>query len=185
MVGFWRYSETSGAPEYSNSELALQFAEAWSDKFGTIQHPTSIYYRTLVEVAPDFLEFGENIFDRVGSATGEPAPSYVAIQVKQAVGSRLTRSGFKRIPFVSEDNIVGNGLELTAGMIVDLEAFYGFMNILPGGGGGDDIRLVPVIVGRTNMGTPEDPDYQLDFTKVNPVTSASVVKNTHQNSRDR
>lgn len=185
MVGFWRYLETSAIPEIENSELAFEIAEAWQGLFSTIQHPTSIYYRTLVEIAPDFLEFGENVFERSGEATGQAAPSYVAIQVKQAVGTRVTRNGYKRIPFVSEDNIAANVLSITPTMLVNLQDFYGNLFQLYPGGGTDDIRLSAVIIGRTNMGTPEAPNYVLDFTKENPVTSVSANKNTHQNSRDK
>jgi hypothetical protein len=130
----------------------------------------------------DGLSFGQWAFNDSGIATGDPMPSYVAIGIKLARSSKLTRNGYKRIPGVPEVRCLGNVLTLPPTEKDNLEYFFGgvhqFDDITSPG---DFFDLDPVIVGRTLNGEGK---YELDLTRVNPITSAQVQTNvTTQNSR--
>lgn len=187
MVSFWELSTMIGVEAETATYLAQSFHKAWYTLFGDLQHPSCNYYRTMVEVGPSLTEFGEVELTQLGEAIGEAAPSYVALQVKQQVGSRITRAGYKRIPFVSEDTIVGNTVEISGGQLANLRLFYGLVADIPEFNpvGSGSFGLTPYIIGRTNIGTPESPNYEINWAVTNQVLGASITKNTHQNSRDK
>jgi hypothetical protein len=186
MVSFWIVDPTSVLTDLTDSEAAFMIAEHWDTNVGQFTLNTNaVYYRTLIEKAPEFYDFVENVFDRPGGQAGDAAPSFVAGQIRQLVATRQTRGGYKRLPFLIEANVSGNEFDTTPVIREGIEAIYGNQWVVTDLAYPDNtIRLNPVIIGRTNMGTPEVPDYQLDFTKVNPVVSASLARVTHQNSRD-
>lgn len=185
-VSFWKVEEAGGLAGLTMSDVIFMIAESWHGIVGDLVMNTNAeYYRTLLEIAPDFMEFGENVFVRPGGQAGDAAPSFVAAQVKQLVSSRITRGGYKRLPFLIEANVSGNDFTTTPVIREGIETLYGdAWTVEHPDYPTTSIGLLPVIIGRTNMGTEAEPDYQLDFTKVNPVTSASLTRVTHQNSRD-
>lgn len=185
MVSFWEL----GVVEPMDFITTEALAEAFHGTFdGAVWVETgdinAVYYKTVVDLAPDFMEFGEYAEDVFGGLSGDSAPSYVSIQVKQNVPTRLTRAGFKRIPFTTEAAIVGNNLALGTGVINQIEAFFGDSTVMAvPSNPTNTANMLPIVIGRTNVGTAENPIYELDFAKKQYVTNAQCNKNTHQNSR--
>jgi hypothetical protein len=165
-----------------------QYAEAYHDLFGStivpyFLHTSAKYYRTVLDDLTDGLAFGDFSDDIAGSVTGDACPSFVALSVKQNVGSRLTRNGFKRLPFVSELTITGNSFSLSGTALTNIEGWYGEAITLENPiGGADFLTIKPVIIGRVEVLLPE-PHYELDLSIVNDVTTAFVQRATSQNSR--
>lgn len=144
----------------------------------------AVLKRTVIDDITDGLSYGEYSEDINGGRVGSRLPPFVALSVKQNVASRLTRAGFKRIPFgIETDNEEGEwiGSEEDRELIEDyfasmIEVFQITEPFLP------MCRLRNVIVGRI-----EEPvgsgNYVLDPTKLNFVTSAVIQKWTSQNTR--
>lgn len=185
-VSFWRVGPAPVLTGLNMSDVVFMVAESWDERVGSVVMDTNaIYYRTMLEIAPDFIEFAENVFDRPGGQAGDAAPSFVAAQVRQLVATRVTRGGYKRIPFLIEANVSGNTFTTTPVIREQIEMLYGeTWDVQHIDYPDAQFDLEPVIVGRTNIGTELEPDYILDFTRVNDVVEASLTKVTHQNSRD-
>jgi len=183
LVSYWQVASLFvGVPSMT------QVAEAYHAQFTDTQvpaflHGSATYERTVVDNVSDGLEFGELESPQPGIVAGDPAPSFNAIGVKQAVTTRLTRGGSKRLPFISESNMNGNNPALSGASTLAIELWWGdpllLLNVL------DDeemILLNPVVVGRT-LGLVTPDVYDLDLSKINLVSSAVVTNITSQNSR--
>ena len=61
-----------------------------------------------INLSETFRPFYRHIINIAGTATGEPAPTFLAFQFKQNVGTRKTRAGFKRFSGCTESAFSGN-----------------------------------------------------------------------------
>lgn len=185
MVSYWRLVE------YTEPQTDSFFAEAMQrqmmdiGRVHSVMSVTARCYRTVIDNLTIPLEFGEFIGDDFGSITGDPAPSFVTISVKQLVPTRLTRNGYKRIPFPSDTNTAGNDPQVGTSDRLAIEAFFGAEVEINYTSGVTSLSAIvqPLVIGRTNVGTPEDPDYILDLSKIQFVSGAQVSKVTSQNTR--
>lgn len=145
------------------------------------------FYRTVVDNLSGGLLFGDYEEAFNGGKGDTPMPSFNALSVKQVVGSRETRAGYKRIPFITEDINIGGVADLTTEERDEIEAWYGDTFMVQDQVTSDNIGLIaPVIIGRVNVGTPEAPEYELDLEVQNLVIDAIVQeKITSQISRKK
>lgn len=184
LVSFFQWASTDTEVPVVEDNIAYAYHYAMAYNIVPIfLHNTAKLVRTLVDNLdnPTGL-YGEYIEDFVGTQSGDAAPSFVAVDVKQNVGSRLTRSGRKRLPFIPESLSQGNTCLITGGDADDIAAFFGAPIALDFPETSDSMGVLsPVIVGRTLMGVP--PKYELDLTRVQLVSSAQIVGVTSQTSR--
>lgn len=164
--------------------------EAWLTDWATLFEfevlaslATSLTYNRLVfDNLTDGLEFADVVIDINGGRLGDPLPSSVAMGVKLARTTKVTRNGSKRYPGITEETGNGNSIILTQPAIDLIEGFHTqVLNIPDYDGAGGNLNLLNVIVGRTkNL----EGVYELDLTKVNTVSDAEVkAQLTTQNSR--
>lgn len=116
-------------------------------------------------------------FDGADGATTAVA-SFAAVSVRLFGETAVTRSGWKRIPGLTEDGLISGALNPGT-----LTAFQNWADdslqlpVMAPAGTGADATLIPVIVGR-------NPDGSYNLSAVNPVASAVVQSNlTTQNTR--
>lgn len=57
------------------------------------------------------IPFADQLGDRLPDATSQWLNSFSAVGVRQTVGSRLTRPGQKRFPFLNENDVSNNAIE--------------------------------------------------------------------------
>lgn len=185
MISFWEVMDILGDP-VSIDEFARDFHYQYGETIlTTFLWAGANYDRTVVENIDGSLDFGDFSDVINGTNAGEPAPSFVALDVKQNVSNRMTRGGRKRLPFITEGMFEGNAETLGGAAQVAIESFYGgpvnvFRYL-------DEtmtnfVGIRPVIVGRVES-PPASGIYVLDPTRVNPVSSANLVKVTSQVSR--
>lgn len=185
MVSMWRVSQMDVPSTYDVLAEGFQFTLMVSGGVNDIIHTSAKAVRTVVDSLTKPLEYGEFVGDDVGSAGGEPMASFVSLSIKQTVESRLTRAGYKRVPFISESVLNGNDFAGSLALQGQLEDFFGLnasITYTPTEGDPIDIVLVPVVIGRT-LNSEVPPFYELDLAKINPVVGASVQGATSQNSR--
>lgn len=139
---------------------------------------------TLVEAdnLSDGITFGQWAFNDAGEITGDPMPSYVAIPIQLQRSTKVTRNGYKRLPGVTETLVSGNVLSIGSQEKLAAEIFFSgsrpFKDItVPT----EEYSMNAIIVGRTKNASGV---YELDLTRINPVSSASIGSNvTTQNTR--
>lgn len=185
MVGYWRVDAMDTPNTYTALAAGFQFElMSGTGQLSNVLATSTASQKIVVNSLTKPLEFGEHVEDINGGMIGDPAPAFVALRVKQSVESKLTRAGYKRIPFVGEAASVGNNVTVGASVKTAIEEFFGIpLNVAftHPVDGLIDIVLEPIVVGRTLMGTP--PVYTPDISKINPVTGASLAFVTSQTSR--
>lgn len=185
MVSFWRYEQLSAIGPLTDSQVAEAFHTAFTPIVGIMLSQEADLTRTLVNNLTNGLTFGDYSEVVGGGFPGEALPAFNAISIKQNVGTRETRAGYKRFPYPGEGMSINGNVTIGAVDQATVEDFFGQIVLIqnpidasPGGG------LQPIVVGRTNMGTAEDPDYQIDLTRVQDVISAAIQPRvTSQTSR--
>lgn len=185
MVSYWTVSEIITPNTYAALAQAFGFTMMVDSRVQDLVSATATLDRVVIDNLSKPLEFGEWVEDFVGIATGDPAPAFNAVSIKQSVGTRTTRAGYKRIPFISEQIMNGNTAVISGITETALLAFWGQLyNFLYSDpvNGDTEILMFPTIVGRTlNEDVP--PTYEEDLTRINPVTGASIQGITSQVSR--
>lgn len=117
---------------------------------------------------------GERVGDRTGSSTSDLIPSFNAGGFRQTVGTRSTRPGQKRFPFLSEGDVTNNELGTTyVGLLEDVAEAFSTVRVL-----GSPVAtgvLTPVVAGTVVNGMPTV--FQ-DITGyvVNPDVSSQVSR---------
>lgn len=109
-------------------------------------------------------------------ASSEPVASFLAVGMKKAVSSRLTRPGSIRIAGQNEAHLIGNSLTgpyitICEGVGVDLAG-----TVIINDQAGTVATFNPVIVGRDEVGA-------FDLLRVNDISSVALPRLTTQNSR--
>lgn len=114
---------------------------------------------------------------RVGEITAnEPAASFLAVGMKKAVSSRITRPGSIRIAGLIESQFTGNTL---GPLYVDIAEAVGETlrdTVIINDQAGTVATFNPVIVGRNTDGS-------FDITRINDISSIALPRLTTQNSR--
>lgn len=185
MVSFWRVAELSEPNVYAALAQAFQFEMmSGAGVHANVIASNAASTRVVINNMTLPLEGGEWVGSIPGAILGDPAPSFVALRVKQIVEDKRTRSGYKRIPFVGEGSFVGNNVTVAAGTKSAIEDFYGLegeFNYSSGEFGDISAKLQPVVVGRTK--DPITGIYELDLDKVNNVVAGSLLFAASQVSR--
>lgn len=185
MIANWNLLDfVQGATETELAQAFLNDFEVATNAI--IRHVTSVCYRMEVQETFGGLDFGVAEGDVLGLIGTDPAPSFNALAVRQNVGTHLVRPGQKRIPFIAESIMNGNTPVLTVGQQAAIELGYGQdieINWVDAELNDWVFTLRPMVIGTTNVGTPEAPDYILDPAKQVPVTSSEVIRITSQVSR--
>lgn len=183
MAGYWKVENIVGAASTSDDNLAQGFHEHYDGQIhGEVGSNESDYYKTVVEKT-DTIFFGEYANPTLGGDSGDKMPDFTAISVKQNVGTRLTRNGFKRIPFIVEARSNGNNPVLTLAQRAQIEEFFGgWITFTSSIAPTISITLSPQIVKRVET-PPASGIYVPDYAQLNPVVSAAVGRITTQNSR--
>lgn len=184
ITSYFRYQQ---APSIGGVTEEL-VAEAYFTAYKNIIRPATLHtsaamVRCVVDNLTTALLYGEYSEVANGVLTGDPAPSFVAIDVKQNVTSRLTRSGRKRLPFTAESISNGDVCTIEGTDLSNIEEFFGdplgIINPL-------DSELVgyihPVIVKRVET-PPDSGHYVPDPAQWQLVSSAQVIGMTSQVSR--
>lgn len=183
MAGYWRIDVITGASSTTDDNLAQAVHEQYDGEIhGEIGSNESDYYKTVVEKTESIF-FGEYANPTLGGDSGDKMPDFNSISVKQNVGTRLTRSGFKRIPFIVEARSNGNNPVLTLAQRAQIENFYGgsqtwVSSAAPGVSITGHWEIVKRVESPAGSG-----NYVPDFTQTQPVVTASVGRITTQNSR--
>jgi len=185
MVSYWRVEAITTPNTYAAMAEAFHEVMMAVGDGATILSNSAKLYRTVVDnVTLLGMEGGEFNGDIVGTSSTDPAPSFNALSIRQAVEERITRNGYKRFPFIAEGTMNGNNAVLSGVVRSAIEAFWGdevsFIWVTEDGS--IDIDLQPVVVGRTET-PPGSGNYEIDLTKINVVTGASVRGITSQLSR--
>lgn len=183
MVSFWECGSLTGAP-ILESQLAQNYHSQYSAILrGFTLHESAQMVKTVVDNLTDGLAYGEyqNILN--GGVSGQAAPSYVAISVKQNVLTRATRAGFKRMPFTGEDRINGNEVVIGLADEGKIEDWFGELYTVQNPIDNTVMGTIrPVVIGRVES-PPDSGNYVLDLNTVNLVTNAGIIGNTTQNTR--
>lgn len=183
LVNFYEVTQI-GLETLSESQVAESFHELFGASIlTTFLHTSAQYNRTVVDNLTGGGFFGDYSNTINGVVTGEPFSSPTAISVKQNVGNRITRNGFKRLPFLGEGLGNGNEVVMSSGPLASVEAWFGAAITI--NNPIDDeptLLLQPVVVGRTET-PPDSGIYILDLAKINTIVNAQVINITTQNSR--
>jgi hypothetical protein len=185
MVSFWEVQDLATPNTYAllAEGFHKQMASVW--RVMDVVHSSANLARTVIDNLSTVGEYGEYVEDIPGTGGGDPAPSFVAVSVKQVVETRLTRAGYKRIPFIGEGQTDGNNATIGVVTATAIQDFYGVeahVNFTDLVTGTIDASLVPIVVGRTET-PPGSGIYVLDLAKINYVTSAIIQGATSQTSR--
>lgn len=182
-VSYWRVNALSGAGTDAQYAAVYQYGMMTIADVENLMTPSAVNYRTLFNNLTKVGEFGEWLQDFPGVAAGDNLPTFNAASIKQIVPTRLTRNGYKRIPFIAEGLNTGGVLTISAPIRTALEAFFGSavtVNYTIPSGPALSLTLEPVVIGRSLVGGV----YVLDMAKVQDVTNAEVQQRiTSQNSR--
>lgn len=154
----------------------FRMAQAWGNGFGSSVLPslsTSLSVnRIVIDNLTDGLEFADIGVVLPGGAAGDNAPSSLAFGVDLIRTTKITRQGYKRFPGVPEGTVSGNVQSIPAAQVTAIEDFCDASLFLQDYDTlGNDLLLNHVIVGRTKNAQDV---YELDLTKINPVSSAQV-----------
>jgi hypothetical protein len=184
MVSYWRVENLEGVLVDADWAEVIQYGIQHIARVRDVMSSTAKAYRTVFNNLSKPMEYGEFIGDDFGTQSGQAAPSFEAVSVKQQVPTRLTRAGYKRIPFVSDSLSNGNALTLNTTTKTALETFFGspteFETTVDGEIG--NMTLQPLVIGRTKNA---EGVYELDLDKIQEVSSAAVQSIvSHQVSRD-
>lgn len=127
----------------------------------------------------DFFDVAINADGLLGAPL---AASFLALNFILRRSNGLTRNGSKRLGGLSENASEGNDITASPALIAALEAAYSAPLSTS-----DAIPVdfaTPVIVGRTNVSLdPDEPEYELDLDKINPIASSSVTAISTQRTR--
>lgn len=182
-VDYRRYIDVEGGGN-TYAEIANDYSDAYVANI--VQNwmvDDLVYQGVFLENVTNGIEFFDETRSQPGTATQDPAPTFVGVGVRQVRTTKVTRNGSKRLPGLSDAASLGNDLNLLTGQITAIETHFG-ANVLVGDGTiVNDAELQPVIVGRTL--NPTTGVYELDLTRVNDVSSAVVTGVTSQVSRKR
>lgn len=182
-VSFWQVDEIVPQPT-TEAQLANWFHVTYYETVSSLfLHGTAFQVRTVVDNLTDGFAYGEFSSQLQGQIAGDPAPSFNAIDLKQAVGTRLTRAGRKRFPFISESMTNGNNLVMSGGDQAQIETAMG-LSFQPNNplSALEFVTLLPIVVGRTETPVGSG-NYVIDIAKINAVTSAELRGITSQNTR--
>lgn len=185
MVSYWQVIAINVPQPYPQFAQAFGWTMMHDGRVQDVVSTSAVLERVVVDNLSQFPEFGEWVEDLPGIASGDPAPAFNALSIKQSVLTRTTRAGYKRIPFISEQIMNGNNASLSVITEAALQTFFGFeFNIVfndPDTGDVDYV-IAPIIVGRTlNSAVP--PVYEEDLTRLNLVSGAVIQGITSQVSR--
>lgn len=150
-------------------------------------HGSAEFYKILVLNVSDGLGYAELLETFTSEISGDPMPRYEAISLRQSVPTRLTRGGFKRLPFGAESQSDGINWTLSEEAREPIIEFFENQTIVvdyddPHEPTGTIVH--PVIVGRTlNEAIP--PVYELDLSKVQLVSAVESRGWTTQNTRKK
>ena len=184
MVSYWKVLSLAEPPTYSQAAEAIHNLSWFGSNVASIVHTSAMQYRTVLDNLSTVPEYGEWNEELIGTLTGEPCADFVALSIKQVGESRLTRNGYKRVPFIGESVQNGNSAVVGTTTREALEAYFGapYTFIWETETGGVEFEMQPIILGRTET-PPDSGIYVEDLAKVNIVTSAQVQKITSQTSR--
>lgn len=131
ILNVWQYEVVNG----SAGSTAVDIAEAWWNHVkatyralaisGAGRQFDAVVVRELNNSTGDLAEFSipssEQDGTRSAGTLGSYMPDFAAVGVRLTVGSRVTRSGQKRIPFLTEGDVAGNAVGATfVGLVEDL-----------------------------------------------------------------
>lgn len=147
-------------------DVSVVFSEDVMQKMADFQTEDLLWNRVIIDDVTNGIDFSDLTYAILGAITTSPAlPSYVAASVTLHRTTRLTREGGKRIPGITEDQVLDNDMVTNAPRDVSwIDACTTDLRDLPVA---IDFRFDPVIVGRL-------PGGGLDLTRVNPISSATV-----------
>jgi hypothetical protein len=154
----------------------------WRDEFvtrvvnvlRTASHETCAYTLLRFQNLDSTNQFGEIPIAVSGTRTGDPTASFVAANVFLGRSTKITRSGRKAIPGLSEIDVFGNDFSNPTVRNAIAQACNN--DLIPLSTEDVPIVLGPVIVGTDAFGKP-------DTNRVNFVTQAQVRGVSTQNSR--
>lgn len=167
---------------------AVAYGEAWWNHVKTAYRAlsqsaagpvfTSVLVRDLSDSAGELAEYSIPTADRTGTrattAAPEALPNLNAVGMRLTVGTRVTRPGQKRIPFLTEADIAGDavsatyvGLVQTLGGVVSARAILG----APAAG----VAIDPVIVSRDATGAVTADQVVIGYN-VNPYVTSQVSR---------
>lgn len=146
------------------SVSTVQLAEGWWNhvkastralaqaSFGAVFRTVRI--RELNDAGGDYAEFDIPIGEQAGTravAASERMPPFVATGVRLVVGSRITRPGQKRVPFLLESD-VSDGV-VTANMLALITTWCGVMtNFMTLGAPAATVGLIPMVMRKDASG---------------------------------
>lgn len=183
MVSFWKVDDPIVVPINEATLAQYYHDQFFSDVAANFLHGSAFYDRTVIDNLTGGSDYGDYSKSIQGTIAGDPAPSFNAIGVKQNVANRMTRNGYKRLPYISESNMTGNVVTLASPAKVAIEQWFGEVAlILDPADDSPILNLLPVVVGRL-LNAEVPPYYEINLDRVNPVVSAVVNRVTSQNSR--
>lgn len=148
-----------------------------------LQHGGLLHSIVRMDNVTNGIDFVEIPVGSNGSASGDPEPSFMALNFVLRRSNGLTRNGSKRLGGITEDEVNGNAF---AGSTSALNNFVAALSAKL-----KDFTLPtpaefaePVIVGRKLVTTTGGKSYyELDLTKINPVATAGFTALSTQRSR--
>jgi hypothetical protein len=154
------------------AELGVQWGVDFDTEVVSALSTQLQYQNIILENLTDGFEFFEGTYNATGDATGQSLPVHDSLSVKLLRSSKLTRNGRKSFAGLTEDQQSSGNVALSALVISDIETFLGqpFTYVDPVDNSLQAI-LQPVIVGRT---LDANGVYQLDLSRLNPITGATV-----------
>lgn len=183
-VFFYRAGTLPTPPEGETLyQYALsRFNAQWGIPVRAQQHTdcNHLFYR--IENLTNGVDFAELQINTAGAVSGDPAPSFQAINLTLQRSSLLTRNGSKRMGGLPESATTGNLVNWAGGTYTAIQDAFGkpLLDSL----GDDDPWLFPCIVGRTLVENDEGEFvYELDLTKINLITGAVITEPSTQRSR--
>lgn len=162
------------------------WSEAYAEDFRTqvmaIQSTGVILNRINWENLTNGVEIAEFSTNKQGARSGDQLPSSVAFGFILRRSTGVTRNGYKRFVGVHDGAVNGNIVSMDATQRANAEEWLqtGFLG-LDYDGGGNNVQLTPVIIGRTKNGQGV---YEIDLSKKNYVADAQLRGTVStQNSR--
>jgi len=180
QMNVWDYLvlELVGTPTAGN------YGEAWWNHVKTTYRGlcpaifgasfTAVHVAELGNPLGEYGEYSIPVGERDGTRTVSPdtdaLPSYAAVGVRLAVGTRLTRPGQKRLGFLTQSDAIGNDLQTGYNT-----AAVALMNVMSGtmalGAPAAGVVLVPHVVGLNADGTIRTSQAVIGYSINQKVTS--------------